>query len=509
MTDAETTPTPAHAMGRAPMWRLLLQMAFPPTLAVIVMALYSIVDRAFVGNIVGVDALSGLSAAFPAQMMAVGLGLLTGLGGMSVASRALGAGDARQASRVIGAALAILLPAYLLLAGAGLARLDAIIDLLGASADTAGYARQYLVIILPGSVFVMLTMTANNLFMAEGRPIAATAVLVGGAVANVMLDALFIVALGWGVAGAAAATVVAQGLAAGYAAYFYLSGRSALRITPDALRPRPALMRETLALGAPICIIEVARSVVVVVINNILSAYPGGDGYIALFGVINAALEFALAPFIGAALAYLPLAGYNYGARRYGAGAAGHLAELPGGNGGRGADGGGAAAAVGAHHRPVCGRRRPASGGRRRAAGGAAGAARGGDRVRQFHRVPGDGQGVAVGGADHYAAGDYAAGVGICAVGGFRGLGRLVVISGDGCQRDAAGRGSAGAGLAAGGALGGSRLRAAGGRRRRIAFINPPPSLRSLHMATVDEPDRRNYCPPAAGRSSRTMLARV
>ncbi len=320
MTAAETapTPTPAHAMGRAPMWRLLLQMAFPPTLAVIVMALYSIVDRAFVGNIVGVDALSGLSAAFPAQMMAVGLGLLTGLGGMSVASRALGAGDARQASRVIGAALAILLPAYLLLAGAGLARLDAIIDLLGASSDTAGYARQYLVIVLPGSVFVMLTMTANNLFMAEGRPIAATAVLVGGAVANVMLDALFIVALGWGVAGAAAATVVAQGLAAGYAAYFYLSGRSALRITPDALRPRPALVRETLALGAPICIIEVARSVVVVVINNILSAYPGGDGYIALFGVINAALEFALAPFIGAALAYLPLAGYNYGARRYG-----------------------------------------------------------------------------------------------------------------------------------------------------------------------------------------------
>ena len=63
MTAAETTPTPAHAMGRAPMWRLLLQMAFPPTLAVIVMALYSIVDRAFVGNIVGVDALSGLSAA--------------------------------------------------------------------------------------------------------------------------------------------------------------------------------------------------------------------------------------------------------------------------------------------------------------------------------------------------------------------------------------------------------------------------------------------------------------
>ena len=299
------------------MWRLLLQMAFPPTAAVIVMALYSIVDRAFVGNALGVAALSGLAAAFPAQMLAVGLGLLTGLGGMSVVSRSLGAQDVRQASRVIGATLAILLPIYGIVAGAGLARLDDVVALLGASADTAGYARQYLVIILPGGLLPMLAMTANNLFMAEGRPITATAVLVGGALVNIALDALFILALGWGITGAAAATALAQGLSVAYAVWFYLSGRSALRITADALRPRAGTVRDILALGAPICIIEVARAIVVVVINNILSRYAGGDGYIALFGVINSVLEFALAPFIGAALAYLPLAGYNYGARRY------------------------------------------------------------------------------------------------------------------------------------------------------------------------------------------------
>lgn len=304
-------------MGTAPMWRLLLQMALPPTLAIIVMALYSIIDRAFVGNVVGVAGLSGLSAAFPAQMLAVGLGLLTGLGGMSVLSRALGAGDYRMASRVIGAALAILLPIYALLASVGMAQLDAVIGLLGASPDTAGYARQYLIIILPGSILPMLVMTANNFLMAEGRPLAATLVLSGGAIVNVILDALFILVLDWGITGAAAATVAAQGLSVLYAAWFYLSGRSALRITADALRPRTALMGQIIALGMPICIIEVARSIVVVVINNILSRYAGGDGYIALLGVINSVLEFALAPFIGAALAYLPLAAYNYGARNY------------------------------------------------------------------------------------------------------------------------------------------------------------------------------------------------
>ena len=307
----------ADAMGSAPMWLLLLKMAFPPMLAIIVMALYSIVDRAFVGNVIGVDALSGLSAAFPAQMAAVALGLLTGLGGMSVVSRALGAGDTAQASRVIGSSLAILAPIYLAITTAGLVRLDDLVTLMGASDATAGYAREYLAIILPGGLLTMLSMTANNLFMAEGRPGAATIVLAGGAVANVVLDALFILVFDWGITGAAAATVVAQGLAFIYVLWFYFSGRSALSITADALLPRFGLGREILALGLPICIIEIARSIVVVVINNILRQYPDGDGYIALFGAINAVLEFALAPFIGVALAYLPLAAYNYGARNY------------------------------------------------------------------------------------------------------------------------------------------------------------------------------------------------
>ena len=304
-------------MGAAPMWRLLLKMAFPPMLAIIVMALYSIVDRAFIGNVVGVDALSGLSAAFPIQMASVAIGLLTGLGGMSVVSRALGARDSLRASRVIGSSLAILIPVYLVAVAAGLTHLDDLAGWMGASAHTIEYADQYLAIILPGSLLTMVAMTLNNLLMAEGRPATATIVLAGGAIVNVALDAVFILVFGWGVTGAAAATVLAQAAAVLYGAWFYLSGRSALRITADALLPRFPLMREILALGAPICIIEIARSIVVVVINNILSQYPGGDGYIALFGVINAVLEFALAPFIGAALAYLPLAAYNYGAGYY------------------------------------------------------------------------------------------------------------------------------------------------------------------------------------------------
>ena len=317
MSEPRPRTLRAENMGTAPMWFLLLQMSLPPMLAIVVMALYSIVDRAFVGNVIGVDALSGLSAAFPAQIAAVAIGLLPGLGGMSVVSRALGARDTRQASRVIGSSLAILAPIYLAITTAGLLRLDELTALLGASPDTAPYAREYLAIILPGGFLTMLAIAANNLFMAEGRPGAATIVLAGGAIANVILDALFILVFRWGITGAAAATVLAQGLAVLYIAWFYLSGRSALSITLDALRPRLRLAREIVALGLPIFIIEAARSIVVVVINNILAQYEGGDAYIALFGVINSVLEFALAPFIGVALAFLPLAAYNYGARNY------------------------------------------------------------------------------------------------------------------------------------------------------------------------------------------------
>ena len=304
-------------MGSAPMWLLLLRMAFPPMLAIVVMALYSIVDRAFVGNAVGVDALSGLSAAFPAQIAAVAVGLLPGLGGMSVVSRALGGRDTRLASRAIGSCLVILIPIYLVMTVAGLMRLDELTALMGASPATAPYAKEYLTIILPGALLTMITIAANDLFMAEGQPGAATIILAGGAVANVILDALFILVFGWGITGAASATVLAQGLAVLYVAWLYLSGRSALSITLDALRPRLGLIREIIALGMPIFIIEAARSIVVVVINNILARYDGGDAYIALFGAINAVLEFALAPFIGVALAFLPLAAYNYGARNY------------------------------------------------------------------------------------------------------------------------------------------------------------------------------------------------
>ena len=225
-------------MGTAPMWRLLLQMAFPPMFAIIVMALYSIVDRAFIGNVVGVNALSGLSAAFPVQIAAVAIGLLPGLGGMSVVSRALGARDPRRASRAIGSSLAILVPIYLAVTIAGLTHLDQMAIWMGASEHTVEYAHQYLVIILPGSLFTMIAIAVNNLMMAEGRPGTATVVLAGGAILNVILDALFILGFGWGVSGAAAATVTAQGGAVLFAVWFYLSGRSALRISVDALIPR-------------------------------------------------------------------------------------------------------------------------------------------------------------------------------------------------------------------------------------------------------------------------------
>ena len=288
---------------------------------------------------------------------------------------------------------------------------------------------RYLVIILPGSLFTMIAIAVNNLLMAEGRPGTATVVLAGGAVLNVILDALFILALGWGVTGAAAATVTAQGGAV-FSPLVLPVGRSALRVSVDALIPRWELIREIAALGIPIFIIESARSVVVVVINNILSQYPGGDAYIALFGVINAVLEFALAPFIGAALAYLPLAAYNYGAGNYHRVRQAIWQSCLGADGWRRDHGGRPHTHFRLHRHLLLHPRGPPGRVRRRASDCSFGPAHRGHRVRQFHRLSGPGHGVAVGRADHDPARRAAAGLGVRTVPRLRHLGRLVVLPG-------------------------------------------------------------------------------
>ena len=393
-------------MGTAPMWRLLATMSAPPTLAIVVMAMYSIVDRAFVGNAVGVDALSGLSAAFPAQLLAVGLGLLTGLGGMSVISRALGARNVALASRVIGSALAIIVPMYLVVAVVGLTQLQSLVNLTGASTETAIYTRQYLVIILPGSLLVMLSMTCNNFLMAEGRPAIAMLLMAGGAVINIALDALFVLVLGWGVSGAAAATVVSQGAAVGYMVWFYLSGRSALSINRDALCPGVGLIWQIITLGAPVCIIEVARSFIVVVINNILSGYANGDGYIALFGVINSVLELAAGAVYRCCTGLLAAGRLQLRSQTLRPGAPGHLAKLRWsrhrwrdpdwrdcGN-------------VSLRHQNLRRSGSPACRGIIRFASSADRAAHRWRRIRELDHISGVGQSLAIGGVDHYAAGN-------------------------------------------------------------------------------------------------------
>jgi len=300
-------------LGNEPVGRLLAKMAVPATVAMFVNALYNVVDTIFVGRGVGALAIGGLSVAFPLQMIVISIGLMIGIGAASIVSRSLGAGDAERAARTVGTAFTLAALFAIAVSAASYAFIDPLVRLFGATDELFTYARDYLSVILPGAVFVSFAIASNHLVRSEGQALASMTIMLVGAVSNIILDPIFIFGFDMGIRGAALATVVGQFLSFSYAIFFYLSGKSGLALRPHHLVPRPAIVRELLALGVPTFIRQFGASFFVIVTNNALAAY-GGNIAISAFGVIHKVLIFSLMPLFGIAQGFQPIAGYNYGA---------------------------------------------------------------------------------------------------------------------------------------------------------------------------------------------------
>ena len=304
---------PDGLLGTQSIGRLLVRLSVPATVAMLVMALYNVVDTIFVGRGVGTEAIGGLTIVFPFQIIVMAFAGMIGIGTASVVSRNLGSGNRERAHKAAGNAFAVSIGFGLVVTILGYVLLEPILRLFGATPALLKYAREYLSVILAGSVFITFAMATNNIVRAEGRATVAMITMVLGAVANIILDPIFIFALNMGIRGAALATVIAQFLSFCFLLFFYLSGRSSLKIQLIHLKPAGSVLREIFALGVPAFIRQGGMSLVLILVNNLLGRY-GGDIYISVFGVIFRILHFVMMPLAGVVQGFQPITGFNYGA---------------------------------------------------------------------------------------------------------------------------------------------------------------------------------------------------
>ena len=300
-------------LGTEGIGKLLLKLSVPATAAMLVNALYNLVDTIFLGRGVGTEAIGGLTIAFPFQILVIAFAIMIGFGASSVVSRNLGSGNRERACSAAGNAFTITIGFGILLMVVGYLLLDPILKLFGATPVLMGYARDYLSVILMGTVFFSFAMATNGIVRAEGRATVAMVSMILGTVTNIILDPIFIFALKMGIRGAALATVIAQSLSFIFLLFYFLSGRSSLKLQLRHLRPNGSVIREIFVLGVPAFIRQASGSVLIVLVNNALGRY-GGDIYISVFGLIFRVLHFFLMPLMGMVQGFQPITGYNYGA---------------------------------------------------------------------------------------------------------------------------------------------------------------------------------------------------
>lgn len=305
-------------LGEAPIGKLLIKYSIPAIIGMIVNALYNVVDRIFIGNIPGVGsiAMAGLGVTMPIVTILLAFGMLVGVGTSANISIKLGQGKRDEAEKIIGNALTLGLIIGLILMAIGIIFGDSLLSLFGASEAALPFAKAYINIILFGAVFNITAFALSSSIRADGNPQKSAIIMVVGCLANVVLDALFIFGFGWGIEGAAVATIISQAITAGWVILYYTKGNSNLKLKKENMKLDPKLVKMIFAVGSAPFAMQLAASLVQVISNNTLKIY-GGDLAIGAMATISAIAMMFLMPIFGINQGSQPIIGYNYGAKKY------------------------------------------------------------------------------------------------------------------------------------------------------------------------------------------------
>lgn len=305
----------SEELGTKDIKKLLIKQAIPSSIGILFMSLNILVDTIFVGQWVGSIAIAAVSVVLPITFLISSLGMAIGVGGSSVLSRALGSKDNEKAIVVFANQIMLtfgLASVFVLL---GLIFSDEILLLFGANGTIMAPAKEFFFPVLLGVPFLALCMMGNNVIRAEGKPAFAMISMIIPAIVNIILDVIFIKYLQLGIYGAALATLVSYTSCFLFVLWFFIY-RTELKLQLHHFKFNKSIVKEITSLSFVTFSRQGVVSVLAIILNHTLYSF-GGEHSVVVYGIISRMLMFALFPVLGITQAFLPISGYNYGAKNY------------------------------------------------------------------------------------------------------------------------------------------------------------------------------------------------
>lgn len=297
----------------------IINLAVPMTLAQLINVLYNVVDRIYIGRIPGAGSLplTGVGLCLPIISMVTAFANLFGMGGAPLCSIERGRGNVDEAEKIMGNSFAMMVIFGIGLTVLGIALKRPMLYLFGASDNTYPYADQYVTIYLLGSLFVMAGLGMNSFINSQGFGRIGMMTVLLGAVANIILDPIFIFVFHMGVQGAALATIISQALSAAWILKFLTGKKTILKLRRSAMKLEKKRVLSIMGLGLSGFTMSITNSLVQIVCNATLRDF-GGDLYVGVMTVINSIREVVQLPVQGLTNSSQPVMGFNYGAEKYG-----------------------------------------------------------------------------------------------------------------------------------------------------------------------------------------------
>lgn len=304
------------ALEQEPVGKLLLKYSLPAIVGIMVNTFYNVIDRIFIGHGVGALAISGLAITFPIVILQGAFGMLIGVGASSRISIVLGQKNKRWAEKILGNSIVLSLLFSGIFISGMLFFLDEVLTLFGGTPQTIPYAREYLLILIPASVFTTITYSFSNVMRATGYPTKSMTVMIIGAVLNTILAPLFIFVFNWGIRGAAIATLISMTTTALIVLQHFFKKESFLQFSWANLRLEYEVVKSIVSIGMSPFLVNVAACLVNVILNNALLR-NGGELAIGANGVVNSLSVVVVMGIVGLCQGMQPIVGYNFGAGNF------------------------------------------------------------------------------------------------------------------------------------------------------------------------------------------------
>ena len=303
-------------LGDRPIPALLLQQSLPAFIGILSISVYNVVDAIFVGQFVGSLGIAAIAVVLPITFLIGALGMSIGVGGASIIARAFGANRPERAHTAFGNQIMMTLTLAVVFVALGIVFQDAILSAFGGKGDILLPAREYFNAIIWGIPFLAWSMMSNNVIRAEGQAKVAMMTMIIPALFNIVLDPIFIVWLDMGMRGAGTATAISYTASAAFALAYFLFGRSELELRLRNIVFDAGIVAEITSIGFVTFARQGTISLLAIVLNNTLFRY-GGEMAVSAYGIINRLMMFIISPIIGITQGFVPIAGFNFGARQY------------------------------------------------------------------------------------------------------------------------------------------------------------------------------------------------